>query len=209
MALPDAGAMNTVLMFLAALVAFSTIAAPSPDREVATASATRPEAVFTYSGFTERHHELVDWAMSLFDEAGLQLPSVHFIASPDFEDCRGRSGIARHHDRRSEITLCGDRLGPAYDWMVLHELAHAFERHDLDDVRRGAFLELRGLAEWRNGDWHDRGAEHAAEIIAWGLIDRPTRPGHIDQNTCDDLLAGYLTLIGEAPLHGYTEACDG
>jgi hypothetical protein len=61
----------------------------------------------------------------------------------------------------------------------------------------------------REGDWHDRGAEHAAEIIAWGLIDRPTRPGHIDQNSCEELLAAYTTLIGETPLHVFTEACGG
>jgi hypothetical protein len=197
--------MHTVAMFLSALLAFSTISALSPGLVEDMASDTG--AVFTYAGFTDRHHELVDWAVGLFDEAGLELPSVHFTASPDFEDCLGRSGIARHQADRTDITLCGDRLGPAHDWLVLHELAHAFERHGLNDSRRAAFLELRGLAEWRKGDWHDRGAEHAAEIIAWGLIDRPTRPGHIDQNSCDDLMAGYVTLIGEPPLHGYTEAC--
>lgn len=199
--------MHPALSFLAALIALGGLGFDTS--EVATATAPRPQAaVFTYDSFTARHHELVDWALALFDQANLDLPSVHFVASAGYEPCRGGSGIARHDDRASEITLCGERIGPAYDWLVLHELAHAFERHGLDDARREAFLALRGMTAWREGGWHDRGAEHAAEIIAWGLIDRPTRPGHIDQNTCDELLAGYVVLIGRPPLHGHTEACD-
>lgn len=199
--------MYPAFSFLAALIAFGGLGFDTES--VATATAPRPQmAVFTYEGFTTRHHEVVDWALVLFEAAELPLPSVHFVAFPEYEPCRGRSGIARHDDQGSEITLCGERIGPAYDWLVLHELAHAYERHGLDDARREAFLELRALPAWREGDWHDRGAEHAAEIIAWGLIDRPTRPGHIDQNTCDELLAGYVTLIGRPPLHGHTEVCD-
>ncbi|HVR33202.1 MAG TPA: hypothetical protein VMS74_10910 [Acidimicrobiia bacterium] len=202
--------MHVALGFLAALVFVTTVGVGTPDRPVATSSAPRPPgAAITYDGFTADHHALVDWALALFDEAGLELAPVHFVASADYGPCQGRSGIARHRDGASEITLCGERLGPAHDWLALHELAHVFERHGLGDSHRQAFMELRGLTAWRDGDWHDRGAEHAAEIIAWGLIDRPTRPGHIDQNTCEDLLAGYVTLIGRLPLHGYTEACEG
>ena len=29
----------------------------------------------------------------------------------------------------------------------------------------------------------------------------------IPDNTCADLLAGYQTLTGESPLHGFTDYC--
>jgi hypothetical protein len=80
----------------------------------------------------------------------------------------------------------------------------------LTESRRAAFLRLRGLTEWRNDDpdrWHERGAEHAAEIMVWGLIDRPVRPVFIPDNTCADLLAGYVMLTGRSPLHGFTDRC--
>jgi hypothetical protein len=82
-----------------------------------------------------------------------------------------------------------------------------WDEHELTDEVRQAFLDLRGLETWRGGEWHDRGAEHAAEIMVWGLIDRPVRPGHIDNNTCAELQAGYETLTGQAPLHGFCDIC--
>lgn len=61
---------------------------------------------------------------------------------------------------------------------------------------------------WREGEWHERGAENAAEIIAWGLIDRPVKPVRIYDNDCDQLLGGYVILTGTDPLHGLTDVCD-
>ena len=73
-------------------------------------------------------------------------------------------------------------------------------------------MALRGLHTWRgsdpNGeDWLERGAEHAAEIMTWGLLDWPMMVVFIPDNTCADLLAGYETLTGRPPLHGFTDYC--
>lgn len=197
--------MRTVLLSLAFVITSSSVLAPQVSPH---ATASAPRAGFTYTGFTPVHHEVVDWALNLFAEAGLELPAIHFVGSEDRDDCQGRLGMARRTSEGSTIVLCANEASHAFEWLVLHEMAHAFDVHALDDERRAAFMQLRGLPAWREGDWYDRGAEHAAEIIAWGLIDRPTRPGHIDRNGCADLLAGYVALVGAPPLHGYTDACD-
>ncbi len=69
---------------------------------------------------------------------------------------------------------------------------------------------LRGLTTWRGGDtegWSDFGAEQAAEIVVWALMDRPVWPVYLDYRDCADLTAGYEALTGTAPLHGYTDYC--
>ena len=73
-----------------------------------------------------------------------------------------------------------------------------------------AFQELRGYEFWLNYDealWHENGTEQAAEILVWGLVDRPMAMSRITDNGCDDLLAGFVTLTGQQPLHGFTDLC--
>jgi len=51
--------------------------------------------------------------------------------------------------------------------------AHAWLDENLDDTERADFLSLRQLNAWADGgEWDERGAEHAAEIITWGILDR-------------------------------------
>jgi len=137
-----------------------------------------------------------------FFERALEL-GINFFDTADTYS-RGESEAPK----RTEIRLCVTEVGPLQEWLVLHEIAHAWDHHTLAGEAREAFLTTRGLSSWRNGDWHERGAEHAAEIIVWGLMDRPVRPGRIYNNSCDELLDGYIALTGVAPLHGYTDACN-
>lgn len=116
--------------------------------------------------------------------------------------------MAKQTESGALITLCAIEIGPAQEWAILHEIAHAWDYHSLDSGTRSAFLELRNHDAWREGAWHERGAENAAEIIAWGLIDRPSKPVHIYGNSCEELEAGYETLTGQKALHGYTERCS-
>jgi hypothetical protein len=94
--------------------------------------------------------------------------------------------------------------------MILHETAHAWIEHQLTPERKAAFRELRGWEHWRDYDaaaWHNNGTEQAAEIMVWGLIDRPLRMVRINQAGCGDLEAGYVTLTGQGPLHGFGDYC--
>ena len=105
-----------------------------------------------------------------------------------------------------------DGGGPVLEFLVLHELAHAWDWANLSDERRGAFMADHRLDRWWGRDpvhWHSYAAEHAAEVIVWGLMDRPVRMARLPQafERCDALLRGYLLLTARAPLHGYTDRC--
>lgn len=166
-----------------------------------------PATMFGFHGFEPELEAFVRGRIELFDEAGLDLPAIRFVNCEDSSDCLGRQGMVIHHAEGAEVRLCDDEVGPWLEWVVIHELAHVWDKYQLTDEARQAFLDLRGLKTWRDAPWHERGAEHAAEIMVWGLIDRPVRPGHIDHNSCDELLAGYETLTGQPPLHGFCDIC--
>jgi hypothetical protein len=173
--------------------------------------AETPAPRLTTTGLSPGQTQLLGWALGLFDAADLALPPLHVAAHDTTEACHGRIGAHDFTDGRSTIHLCTRDAGPAEEFLYLHELAHAWDHHALDESRRRAFLELRGLTDWNNRDpdgWHARGAEHAAEIVTWALMDRPVAVVRLRQNSCADLKAGYITLTGRPPLHGYEERCD-
>lgn len=66
-------------------------------------------------------------------------------------------------------------------------------------------MELHGLDGWTfDVPYEERGSEHAAETITWGLIDRPFLFGEFGGSTpWETLHHGYVTLTGAEPPHGY------
>jgi hypothetical protein len=168
-----------------------------------------PEALAT-TDLRPEQAAMLDWALALFDAADLVLPPLRVIAHDSTDPCHGRDGAHFYASGRSTIHLCTRETEPVQQFLYLHELAHAWDHHALSDARRRTFLDLRGLTEWNNDDadgWHDRGAEHAAEIIMWGLMDRPISVVRLEANSCAELRAGYVALVGRPPLHGYTKWC--
>lgn len=185
---------------------------PEPERrqeKLPTLGVTdAPKApTFTFVGLNPDQRTVAEWAVDLFEDADLTLPSIAFVAFADVERCRGRSGMTSYDGPVTEVRLCGDAVGPVFEWVMVHELGHVWTTDAVDPQTQQAFLDVRGLDAWRQGEWHERGAEHASEILVWGLMDRPVVPGHIDQNSCDELLAGYLALVGRTPPKGYTDVC--
>jgi hypothetical protein len=167
----------------------------------------------TTTEFSPMGNEVVEWAVALFDEAGLPLPGIDFTQHGSTGPCRGRPGWHERQGERSTIDICIDGPRASVEFLVLHELAHAWDRHHLTDERRAAFLEVRGLDRWWGADpehWHEYGAEQSAEVVVWAVFDRPVRSARIPapHNDCDHLLAGYRALTGRPPLHGYTDRCD-
>lgn len=164
--------------------------------------------------FTDMPDEFVDlanWSMDLFDEAGLRLPAMRFVYhGDDRRPCSGWRGAHRHVDGRSTIDVCTSEAGNVAAALVLHETAHAWAAHDLSDDRKVDFQAVRGWEYWRDheqAEWHENGSEQAAEIMVWGLIDRPVGIVTIKDHTCADLHAGYRALTGKPPLHGYEDHC--
>lgn len=155
--------------------------------------------------------EMVYWAVDLFDQAGLELPPMRVIHhAADREPCRGRDGMHHAVDGVGVIELCATEASFPTQVMILHETAHAWIDHQLTVEQKAEFQKLRGWEFWRDYEaaaWHENGTEQAAEIMVWGLIDRPLRMIRIYQASCDELEAGYLTLTGQAPLNGFLDYC--
>lgn len=84
--------------------------------------------------------------------------------------------------------------------MVFHELAHAWDHHNLSDEDRRAFLNHTGLTSWNDpgARWGEQGAEVAANAVAWSLLDVPLTPSQAtsfaEQFELFELLSGVTTL---------------
>ena len=115
--------------------------------------------------FTPEQQELVDFAFSQFELAAIELPAVGISFRSDNADCFGYGGVYM----TNELTV---RICQPSKTTMVHELAHAWVEASLDDSDRQSFLELRGLSTWTAGtEWDQRGAEQAAEIITWAVMD--------------------------------------
>lgn len=184
---------------------------PSAGAELPATAAPVVSDPVALSALPDDIEAMVVWALDLFDEAEMELPPLVINHhGEDTEPCNGRIGLHRTTAARSVVELCTDDVSFPTQAMILHELAHAWVDHNVDEERRLAFQELRGYEYWHDYDearWHENGTEQAAEIIAWGLFDRPMAMLRIHQNSCDELEAGYRTLTETAPLHGFRDKC--
>jgi hypothetical protein len=192
------------------LVASSALAVLVASTALVGRLAEPDEASYSANGFSHAQAALIEWAISLYADAGLELPPLEFVRHPTREPCRGARGLYTGDRSPATIRICTPEAGPFAEVLVLHEIAHAWDGSALTDRRRAAFLELRDLDEWwddGSAHWHTYGAEQAAQVIVWGLIDRPIRIATIPDSSCVDLRTGYIVLTGRPPLHGYTDLC--
>jgi hypothetical protein len=168
-------------------------------------------ASYSATGFSHAQVALIDWAIGLYADAGLELPPLEFVRYPTREPCHGARGLYTGSRSPAIIRICMPEAGRFAESHFLHEIAHAWDAYALTDRRREAFLELRNLELWGDdgtAPHHMYGAEQAAQILMWGLIDRPIRIATIPDAGCADLRTGYIILTGRPPLHGYTDLCD-
>lgn len=156
---------------------------------------------------TGRQIDLVAWALSSFDDAGLERPSVERVTFPPTLACsQGFSGIASHGETASRIELClaldvltGTAEFPlAAGRAALHELAHVWNRDFVDESTQKTFLAMQGLDMWTGADaWQDNGSEQAAELLMWGLMDTPIIP-RLSGSSCESRAAAFAHLTGTA-----------
>ena len=175
---------------------------PSYDSQRVGESPAQPH---TFTGLSPAQTSQIEDSLELFEQANLDLPGIDFIAYDDRTQCNAKDGLTLRHDHRSEIRICSKKTGPWEKRIAIHEIAHAWDHHTLGDAEREAFLSIRRAKGWREGEWVERGEEQAAEIITWGISDEPIGALWIDEKSCAELLAGYLALTGEQPLHGFTD----
>ena len=160
---------------------------------------------------SQSEHDAAVRMAALFTEAGLELPAVTIRRHADTTACDSHPGSHRTVAAGSQIDICTADTGAYEQRLMLHELAHAWAAHYLTPERKEAFRNLRHWQYWQDyerAEWRYNGTEQAAEIIVWALSDHPVQVAQLDHHSCPDLRAGYITLTGLAPLHGYTDRCD-
>jgi hypothetical protein len=158
------------------------------------------------------------WMIGRFTEAGLRTPEMAAVWFPPASECDTRSGLAIESDDRYEgrqtVVVCSTagRLvssTAASGWsptsMIwgLHELAHLWMLDHLDDDTRQEFVDLVGLDDWRSAEvpWDERGVEHAATTIAWGLGGpNDARYPIFPVPSCEELAVRYRLLTDREPL---------
>jgi hypothetical protein len=169
------------------------------------AAPSEQEIAFGQSEFRDQADlALAQWAFDRFDQAGLELPSVALSFHDNRKACEGHVGYFRS-GAPPRIDICGfnwDRFLVTPKKTVLHELAHAWADHTLESEARMRFLDLRGLDVWHDNSvpWEERGFEHAAEIIAWGLMEEDLLLTSIGETDTRQLAEAFELLTGRVPL---------
>ena len=124
-----------------------------------------------YGADEAMNQEILD-AMDRFEDAGLELPELRVYVHDSDEPCNGNAnmGLYNKGGDQQRIDLChrSPNVG-------IHELAHAWEYHNMDDTTRQAFLVRADLSTWNDTDvvHRARGVERVAYAIVWGLDDQP------------------------------------
>ena len=147
---------------------------------------------------------LVEWAEDRFALAGMDLPAgIVSIRPGEKEHCDGHSGLYRPGSV-PEVRICVDRPvdSKISRFLLLHEFAHLWAENRLDAGTAEAFVAMRGLDAWQDADRprHEWGAEHAAEVLSWGLMDELVRVTRIRDAEPDRLSEAFIVLTGTHPL---------
>jgi hypothetical protein len=144
----------------------------------------------------------IEWGLDRFRDAGLPLPAMSITVHDDGAPCDGNSGRYLPNDP-VEVHLCtrGTADSRVAKLTTVHELAHAWAESQLSADERAAFLELRGLDVWNDQRCprHERGAEHAAEVVSWGLMDEMIPIVRIYNAEPADLAIAFDLLVGRPP----------
>jgi hypothetical protein len=164
------------------------------------------------------HEEFTRWMFSTYAESGIGIPEVSAVWFPPSPECTELGGLAIESDERYSgrhtVVVCfaEDRLtsdtsesgwfetAAAYG---LHELAHIWMVDHLTDEIRAAFNEQAGLTVWRGPEaiWRERGVEHGAFTIPWGLMGaNDARYPIFPPPECEELTARYELITGREPL---------
>jgi hypothetical protein len=167
-------------------------------------------------GATPGMAELVRWGLGRFRAAGLPRPPVAAVTFASATGrCAGIAGTVVDGPDGAEVLLCLDAAAVCRDpgcethrWAakatLVHELAHVWEAAWLEPADRDRYLERTGLRSWmgREVAWAERGGERAAEVLMWGLLDRPVPLVRLGEPSEAALTAEFRALTGVDPVAG-------
>lgn len=165
-----------LLVIAITLVMCGPAEAPGPIRSV-------------YGGSVDQNQRLEE-AIARFEAADLELPVLAVAFSPNRGDCEGHDGLFDSRITPWRVTICSTAA-----YVYEHELAHAWERANLSDEQRQAYMAFRGLASWAESHHSrmERGVEDAAFVIQQGLS--VGLPSKLDEER-RSRLAAYELLTG-------------
>lgn len=167
---------------------------------------TGPDVDYVVHGADEYAENMIAEGFAAFVATGLELPFLEVHVHENFNGCRGLGGLFNGDGSGLRVDLCSGLY-----FTVLHEFAHAWEYHNVDDATRGEFLDLHDLDSWRSREvkWPERGVEVAAETIANGLLERDLPERHCDD--LDLLDRGFTLLTGQTSVRfgEARERCEG
>ena len=149
-------------------------------------------------GADAKQRGVLDDALARFEAAGLALPELEIFFSDDASACAGHLGAFRDRAERRHISVCSD-----LEFVVVHELAHAWSDANLDEVARNRYVRARELATWSDHGvpWAQRGTEDAAFIIQQNL--RDVAPSVLASATWVERITAFELLTGTpSPLQG-------
>lgn len=176
---------------------------PTAQDPAGIAAPSQNETVIT--GGTTEDARMAEWALDQFEHAGLDLPPVSFeFAGPSLEPCGGAQARAHLDQEPALVRVCWGS-----EFILLHELAHVWEAGRLDPGAEAMFMRLRvgddgdALHDWADPalPWASQGREHAANVIAWGVMDEPTVVARTYPNDRESLVKAYTVLTGLSPIH--------
>jgi len=180
-----------VLGFAAALLGIGGAARATTLHIAVSAHLTQVGEPAGIYGASADFEPVIEGAIERYTSIGLVLPSLRIYVHAAGAGCQGHEGIFGQFGQRDRIDLCTESR-----FIVLHELAHAWEQHTISDETRLAVLEHTGKAVWHDRDlpWLDSGAEVAANNIAWGLMGPPLTEPEIQR--FERLLDRFTLLTG-------------
>ena len=144
--------------------------------------------------------QMAEWALDRYAAAGFDLPPLVIrFQGRELSDCGGSLGKAYLDQDPIEIRMCWSS-----EFILLHELAHVWEAHNVAASKHEPFMAMRdGVVSWAGLDveWDERGREHAANVIAWGLLEDPHPSSTTYPNDVASMLKAFSFLTEADPLH--------
>ena len=144
------------------------------------------------AGTTDEQQDRVRDALALFAAHDLDLPDLVIRFFVDEAECDEHMGIFWSSTSPWSIHVCSE-----LEFVLTHELAHAFLDLHLDEADRAAYTADHDLPTWNNKstEWQQRAVEHAAFAIQQNLM-VPPPPGPLSKEW-DRRATAYEMLTGK------------
>lgn len=197
-------------------IVLATLVAPAAAQSAQPLSAPAPKAPAEQAAPTAQVEPViyaldVDEAaytntIATLEDGGFAVPEFLARFHTTDEPCKGHRGLhVVTSDGVSTIHVCATHDNPLVIEMVrertlMHEVAHAWVDQNVSADQVIAFMDLRCLRVWDDGTvaaWGELGAEHAAEILLWGMTGETRNINfRIPDDDVEELRAAYDILIG-------------